>query len=106
MKPTAYFLNTARDILVNNDDLYDALKNNTIAGAAADVDYYEFPEGLKLLECDNFINTPHAMAFSETSLARSGENVVREIRHVMLDKQEPKYWVNREGFVPHTLPRD
>ena len=24
MKPTAYFLNTARDILVNNDDLYDA----------------------------------------------------------------------------------
>ena len=58
MKPTAYFLNTARDILVNNDDLYDALKNGKIAGAAADVNYEEFPDGKKLLELDNFINTP------------------------------------------------
>lgn len=24
IKPTAYFVNTARDILVNNDDLYEA----------------------------------------------------------------------------------
>lgn len=106
MKPTAYFINTARDILVNNDDLYDALINKRIAGAAADVNYYEYPDGLKLLECENFVNTPHAMAFSDASLVRSGENVVREIKHVMLDNQKPKYWVNKEGFIPHTLPRE
>ena len=100
MKPTAYFINTARDILVNNDDLYDALKNGLIAGAAADVNYEEFPEGKKLLELENFINPPHAMAFSDASLLRSGLNCVREICQVMLDGKEPKYWVNQKGFVP------
>ncbi|MDO4314552.1 MAG: NAD(P)-dependent oxidoreductase [Oscillospiraceae bacterium] len=100
MKPTAYFINTARDILVDNDALYDALLNHRIAGAAADVNYAEHPGGQKLLALDNFINTPHAMAFSDGSLERSGMNCVREICRVMLDKQEPKYWVNRDGFVP------
>lgn len=100
MKPTAYFINTARDVLVNNDDLYEALKTHRIAGAAADVNYEEHPEGRKLLELDNFINTPHAMAFSDASLERSGMNCVREICRVMLDGQEPKYWVNRSGFKP------
>ena len=100
MKPTAYFLNTARDILVNNDDLYDALKNGKIAGAAADVNYEEFPDGKKLLELDNFINTPHAMACSDGSLMRSGRNCYREICQVMLEGKEPKYWVNQKGFIP------
>ena len=100
MKPTAYFLNTARDILVKNDDLYDALKSGKIAGAAADVDYSEYTEGRKLLELPNFINTPHAMAFSNGSLRRSGMNCVREICNVMLDGREPKYWVNQKGFIP------
>ncbi|MCB7317438.1 NAD(P)-dependent oxidoreductase [Lacrimispora sp. 210928-DFI.3.58] len=100
MKPTAYFVNTARDILVNNDDLYDALKNNRIAGAAADVNYEEYPEGKKLLELENFVNTPHAMAFSDKSLEKSGANCYREICNVMLDGNEPRYWVNKEGFVP------
>lgn len=100
MKPTAYFVNTARDILVNNDDLYDALKNGIIAGAAADVDYEEYPEGKKLLELENFINTPHAMAFSNGSLERSGMNCYREICQVMLEGKEPKYWVNKKGFIP------
>ena len=100
MKPNAYFINTARDILVNNDDLYDALKNHRIAGAAADVNYEEYPDGRKLLELDNFINTPHATAFSNPSLESSGMNCVREICRVMLDGLEPKYWVNRNGFRP------
>lgn len=102
MKPTAYLLNTARDILINNDDLYDALKNRQIAGAAADVNYSEYPSGQKLLELDNFINTPHAMAFSDASLLRSGMNCVREICQVMLEGKEPKYWVNQKGFAPRT----
>lgn len=100
MKPTAYFLNTARDILVDNDDLYDILKSGRIAGAAADVNYTEYPDGRKLLELENFLNTPHAMAFSDNSLLRSGQNCAREICNVMLDGKEPKYWVNQKGFVP------
>ena len=100
MKPGSYFINTARDVLVNNDDLYDALKSGHLAGAAADVDYNLYPEGKKLLELDNFINTPHAMAFSYESLERSGRNCVDEICRVMLDGKPPIHWVNRDGFVP------
>lgn len=60
MKKTAYLVNTARGGLVNEDDLYDALKNGVIAGAAEDVFSKEPPEaGSKLLSLDNFILTPH-----------------------------------------------
>lgn len=100
MKQGSFFLNTARDVLVDNDDLYDALKDGPLAAAAADVDYSEHPDGLKLLELDNFINTPHAMAFSYESLERSGRNCVEEIKRVMLDKKMPVHWVNRDSFIP------
>ena len=37
MKPTAYLINCARGNIVNEADLYDALRNKTIAGAGLDV---------------------------------------------------------------------
>ena len=100
MKPGSYFINTARYVLVNHDDLYDALKSGHLAGAAADVNYNEYPDGKKLFELPNFINTPHAMAASVASLARSGDNCVDEIRRVMLEGKPPIHWVNRDGFIP------
>lgn len=37
MKPTAYFINTARPFIVDNEALIEALQNRTIGGAAIDV---------------------------------------------------------------------
>jgi len=48
MKPTAYFINTARAELVEKDALYNALKNKWIAGAAIDVLWDEKPDGSHL----------------------------------------------------------
>lgn len=70
MKRTAYLINTSRGELVNEDDLYDALKEGIIAGAAEDVFSEEPPKEHKLLELDNFMLTPHIGAFTEEATCK------------------------------------
>ncbi len=60
MKPTAYFVNTARAGLVDYDALYDALKEHRIAAAALDVHEEEpLPADTKWLDLDNVVLTGH-----------------------------------------------
>jgi D-3-phosphoglycerate dehydrogenase / 2-oxoglutarate reductase len=59
MKPTAYLLNTARGALVCEADLYDALKNQRLAGAGLDVFEQEPPGPTPLFELDNVVVAPH-----------------------------------------------
>jgi len=59
-KETAYFINCARGDIVNEQDLYDALASESIAGAAVDVLSSEPMEASSpLMQLDNFIVTPH-----------------------------------------------
>ena len=60
MKPSAFFINTARGALVNEADLVEALKNQRIAGAAIDVFEDEPPGDHALFHLDNVVVTPHA----------------------------------------------
>lgn len=60
MRKNALLVNVARGGIVSEDDLYDALKNKTIAGAAFDVFVDEpLKKDSKLFELDNLIMTPH-----------------------------------------------
>jgi len=60
MKNSAYLINTGRGPLINETDLLNALKNNTIAGAALDVLAVEPPdENNPLFEVNNLTITPH-----------------------------------------------
>jgi len=60
MKNSAYLINTARGRLVDEDDLYNALKGGVIAGAGLDVFWMEPPErDNQLLGLDNVILTSH-----------------------------------------------
>ncbi|MDO4864925.1 MAG: phosphoglycerate dehydrogenase [Clostridia bacterium] len=60
MKPTATFINTARGALVDEQALYEALRDGVIARAAIDV-FEEEPTSPynPLFTLDNFICTPH-----------------------------------------------
>ena len=58
MKPSSILINSARGGIVNEDDLYQALKNNIIAAAAIDV-FEEEPYSGKLKELENALLTCH-----------------------------------------------
>jgi D-3-phosphoglycerate dehydrogenase len=58
MKPGAIFVNTARAVVVNRTDLFDALRNNLIRGAILDVFDHEPPDALDY----QIIDLPHVMA--------------------------------------------
>ncbi len=60
MKPSAYFINTARAAVVDQRSLVEALENKTIKGAAIDVFWQEpIPANHPLLKMRNVLLTPH-----------------------------------------------
>ncbi len=80
MKKTAIIVNTSRGGIINEEDLYAALKDNKLFGAALDV-FVEEPIKVNhpLLTCDNFIATPHNGANTADALIRMGIGAVDEI---------------------------
>lgn len=83
MKPDTMVVDCARGGVIDEQALYEALKNGTIRGAALDVFEVEptSRENCPLLELDNFICTPHLGA----STAEAQENVAVAIAEQMAD---------------------
>lgn len=77
MKKTAKIINTSRGGVIDEDALYDAIKNGNLGGAALDVFETEPATGNKLAELDNVVLTPHIGA--QTKEAQSlAANVIAE----------------------------
>ncbi|MCA0757604.1 phosphoglycerate dehydrogenase [Paenibacillus sp. N4] len=73
MKPSAYFVNTARGALVNEEALYQALNDRVIAGAAIDVFEVEpVSADNPLLGLDTLLATPHTAAETAETYRRVG----------------------------------
>lgn len=86
MKDTAFFINAARGLLVNEKELVNALQSGLIAGAALDVFEFEpsITEELKILS--NVVLTPHiGNATYETRDAMS-EVAAKNIIEVINDR--------------------
>ena len=84
MKPTAYFINTARGPIVRHDALVKALKERWIAGAGIDVFPVEPPPANDpLFELDNVIVAPHALAWTEELLR---DNAIEACKNMLAVK--------------------
>jgi D-3-phosphoglycerate dehydrogenase len=98
MRPGCLLVNASRGGLIDETALYNALRDNTIGGAALDVLTQEPPkEGHPLIGLDNVIITPHVAFYSTESegdlAAKTAEEVWRAIT-----EGRPKYWMNKEWF--------
>ncbi|MPZ15528.1 MAG: D-2-hydroxyacid dehydrogenase [Chloroflexi bacterium] len=87
MKPTAWLVNVARGLLVDDDALIAALESGRIGGACLDVFSKEpLPEGHAYYRLPNVIVTPHiAGAFPELNEV-DREYFVRELRRFVEGK--------------------
>ncbi len=97
MKPSAILINAARGGIVNEADLYQALKNKVIAGAGLDVFENEPPTGSALLELDNVVLTPHTAAFTFEGMNNMSEGIVLQLIEYY-QGNKPVYTVNPEAW--------
>jgi D-3-phosphoglycerate dehydrogenase / 2-oxoglutarate reductase len=95
MKPTAYLVNTARGLIVDETALAHALDAGQLAGAALDVLSQEPPSGSPLFGRNNVILTPHTSFYSVESLVELQIKAAEEVVRVMT-KQAPRNPVNPE----------
>ena len=80
MKKDAILVNASRGGIVDEDALYNVLKEKKIRGAGFDVFAVEpLPADSKLLELSNLVMSPHVGASTEEAQIRVGEMAVHQI---------------------------
>ncbi len=90
MKDTALLINCSRGGIVNEQDLVEALKNGTIAGAGTDVYCSEPPAADDpLLNCPNLIVSPHSAAQTREAVIKMAQMCVRGCLAVCQGKKWP-----------------
>jgi Phosphoglycerate dehydrogenase and related dehydrogenases len=95
MKNSAFLINCARGGIVNEEDLFAALVNKGIAGAAMDC-FEEEPmkKGNRLLTLLNFVGSPHNAGMTTEARDALGISCAKAIDDV-LNGREPQYPVNK-----------
>ena len=79
MKKGVRIVNCARSGIIDEDALYEALTNGTVASAALDVFSEEPPTDWKLLKLDNVIGSPHIGASTKEAQGRVGAEVAEKL---------------------------
>ena len=93
MKPSAFFINTSRGEVVDEEALIKALEEKQMAGAGLDVRHKEPPEEGPLCEMENIVLTPHIGAFTEEGQERVVTSVCLDVAAV-LNGKEPRNYFN------------
>ena len=83
MKPSAYFINTSRGRMVDEEALYAALTTGVIAGAGLDVHYEEPRPPDRFAALRNVIMTPHLAGGSRTGIVDEIDGIFHNCRAVL-----------------------
>jgi len=83
MKNTARIINTARGGVIDEEALYNSLKEGSLAGAALDVFEVEPATGNKLVTLPNFIATPHMGAQTKEAQLLAANIIAEKIIQIL-----------------------
>jgi len=89
MKKSAFLFNVSRGGVVSETDLYQALADNVIAGAAADVFDHEPLSEHPLFSLANFIPTSHIAGYTDGAISAIGERCVQQIVQCVKEQSRP-----------------
>ncbi|MFW9832138.1 MAG: NAD(P)-dependent oxidoreductase [Candidatus Thorarchaeota archaeon] len=96
MKPTAHLINTARSAIIDEDALFEAIKDGRIAGAGLDVHSREPVSSTnRFLALDNVTVTPHIGGNTSAVVYRQSMILAEDIDQ-FLKGETPKYLANPE----------
>ena len=95
MKNTAFIVNCARGGIIDENALYNSLKEGKIRGAALDVYENEPPKNSPLLTLDNIVFTPHIGASTKEAQIRAGTITAEQVLKI-LNNEKPDFCVNKE----------
>ena len=97
MKKSAFIINCARGGILNEDDLYEALLTEKIAGAGLDVfDVEPTPSSNPLFKLKNVILSPHIAGVTVESTVRMATETVQNVLDVFDNKVNKSVIVNLE----------
>jgi len=98
MKPSAYFINTARGGIVDEAALYEVLATKRIAGAALDCfDNEPLTASPKFAEFENVLLAPHAIAWTDELFRDIGRAAFGGVIE-LIEGRRPRGVVNPEVF--------
>ena len=97
MKKSSFIINCARGGILNEEDLYEALKNKNISGAGLDVfDVEPTPSSNPLFKLNNVILSPHIAGVTIESTVRMATETVQNVLDVLDNKINQSVVVNNK----------
>ena len=97
MKKSSFIINCARGGILNEEDLYEALKDENISGAGLDVfDVEPTPSSNPLFKLNNVILSPHIAGVTIESTVRMATETVQNVLDVLDDKINQSVVVNNK----------
>ncbi|MCY6370782.1 2-hydroxyacid dehydrogenase [Clostridium ganghwense] len=89
MKKTAYFINTSRGAIVDEEALIEALREEKIAGAALDVFASEpiYKNHPFVIELDNIVITPHLAGATYDAIDNHTIMIVEDVKRFINDEK-------------------